>query len=182
MSLLLTLRTATHDAHDRLETQLDVLTRCRDRDAYVTLLTDLRAVHGPLEQALDASPATAVVLPDWPLRRKTAWLDADLAGLGAAPAPQQAPVALPAAEDVAGSSYVLEGATLGGAVILRRLEQLWPVPLPHRFFTGYGAQRGAMWRAFRRHVDGLPLDPEATVAAALRTFAAFEDSCLGAAR
>jgi heme oxygenase len=180
MSLLLTLRSATRDAHERLEARLDVLTRCAEPAAYATLLVDLRAVYAPLERALDASAATAIALPDWPQRRKTGWLDADLAALGAGRTPEQAPTPLPTAEDVAGVSYVLEGATLGGAVILRRLTSLWPTPLPHRFFTAYGAQRGAMWNAFRRHVDALPLDPGATVAAAERTFAAFDRSCVGA--
>ena len=181
MSLLLTLRAATREAHERLETCLDVLTRCADRTGYIALLADLRSVYAPLEQALDVSAATPIVVPDWPLRRKTGWLEADLAALGVRRPAAQAAAELPAAEDVAGASYVMEGATLGGAVVLRRLQQVWPAPLPHRFFTAYGAQRGAMWRAFRSHVDTLPLDADATVAAAERTFAAFEQSCVGAA-
>jgi heme oxygenase len=49
---------------------------------------------------------------------------------------------------------VLEGSTLGGRIILRRLEGL-DVGIPAKataFFSGHGARTGAMWRSF---VDAL---------------------------
>jgi heme oxygenase len=83
------------------------------------------------------------------------------------------------AEDVVGTAYVLEGATLGGAVVVRQL----PSALPRRFFTSYGDERGARWRAFRSDVEQLPLlDAGAAVAAAERTFGLFEQACLGVRR
>lgn len=178
MSLLLLLRERTREPHQRLEDGVDVLGRCRDRGAYAALLVGLRSVYAPLERGLDDAAATALLLPDWAQRRKTRWLDEDLAALDV-PTPADAVVDAPAsAEDVAGAAYVMEGATLGGAVVLRRLESVWPEPLPHRFFASYGADRGRRWRAFRTRVDAAALDPEATVAAAERTFAAFENACL----
>jgi heme oxygenase len=182
MSLLLLLRERTRQAHARLEDGVDVLERCRDRHAYADLLACLRSVYAPLERALDASPATPPLLPDWSTRRKTGWLDEDLAALGF-PAPEDAEIVLPqSAEDVAGAAYVMEGATLGGAVVLRRIEQVWFEPLPHRFFASYGAQRARRWRDLRQRMEAAELDAEATADAAERTFEAFHTACLAGAR
>ena len=182
MSLLVALRSGTRDAHDRLEDGLDVVRRCRTPEAYAVLLQDLRSLYAPLERALCASAATAPVVPDWALRRKTPWLDDDLLALGAPPAPDRPVPALVGGEDVAGACYVMEGATLGGALVVRALVGRGGAPPPHRFFTSYGADRGAMWAAFRRHLGAAALDEQRTVAAARRTFRCFEHACLEPAR
>lgn len=173
MSLLRLLRERTREAHARAEERLDVPRRSRDREGYAALLADLRSVYAPLERALDDAPATRDVVPDWASRHKTRWLDDDLVQLGVAPVPDADVGALTTPEQVAGAAYVMEGATLGGALVLPML-----LPdLPHRFFAGYGASRGARWREFRGHVDDLDLEPQEVVASALRTFAVFEGAC-----
>lgn len=179
MSLLTVLRDGTRDAHDRLERDLGVPSRCRDRDSYVDLLRSLRAVYAPLERQVELSPVVSVALPDWPARRKTAWLDEDLAALCSPPGSDASAAALPTAEDVIGACYVMEGATLGGALLEAEIGEL----LPRRFFASYGPRRGRMWRDFRCQVDGLAgLDTEAAVASARRTFALFELSCCSRSR
>lgn len=180
MSLLLTLRARTRAAHERLEADVDVPHRWRDPDAYGVLLAGFRAAYAPLERAMDDSAGTPAALPDWAQRRgKTAWLDEDLAVLGAPAAAAADVPPLVTAEDVAGAAYVLEGATLGGAVVLRALDPA----LPHRFFTAYGPARGRRWRAFRSHLDSLhELDQEAVVASAERTFAVVHAACTGGRR
>ncbi len=179
MSLLLALRSATREVHERLEAQLDLPRRCRDRAAYADALRAFRSVYAPLERAIGACPVTAEVLPDWSARIKTPWLDEDLAALGV-PVPANGPTpAVAAAEHVVGAAYVMEGATLGGALIVRELASL-PVPPPHRFFTAYDGQRGARWHAFRRHVaafEASGADRHRVLAAACGTFAAFERAC-----
>ena len=178
MTLLLALRAGTRDAHDRLESGLDVLHRCSGRASYAVLLADLRSVYAPLERALDRCPATAHVLPDWGQRRKTSWLDDDLAALGACAAPDAVLAEVVTVEDVVGAAYVMEGATLGGAIVLRSLDPAWPAS----FFGSYGPRRGAMWRGFRQRVEALAgVDEAAATAAARRTFRAFEGACLHAA-
>ena len=175
MSLLTSLRTGTRDAHDRVEDTVDVLRAGRSPETYAPVLQAFRSLYAPLERALDASPLTLAVVPDFAERRKTAWLDADLAALGA-PVPADLDVPpLTTVEDVAGACYVLEGATLGGAVVARELPDV-----PHRFFASYGSRRGAMWASFRGHLRALDergVDEERTVAAARRTFALFERAC-----
>lgn len=172
MTLLLRLRTGTRDAHQRVEDTVDVLRAGRSPDTYVPVLQAFRSLYAPLEQALDRSPLTMAVVPDFAERRKTAWLDADLAALGA-PVPADVDVPpLDALEDVAGTCYVLEGATLGGAVVARALPGV-----PHRFFASYGSRRGAMWAGFRGHLrelDERGIDRDRAVEAARRTFALFE--------
>lgn len=177
MTLLLTLRARTREAHERLEADVDVPHRWQDRSAYGALLAGFRSVYAPLERELDRSAGTAVALPDWDERRgKTAWLDEDLAALDLSAGEPMDVLPLTTAEDVAGAAYVLEGATLGGAVVLRGLDPA----LPHRFFTAYGSERGRRWRDFRSHLDALQgLDEDAVVASAERTFASVHDACTG---
>ena len=180
MTLLLELRTGTRAAHSRLEDGLDLLRRCSAPQSYAALLQDFRSLYAPLERALEQSPATARAVPDFAERRKTAWLDEDLAALGVTPAPDREVPELGSAEQVAGTCYVLEGATLGGAVVVRRLADDDAGTLPSRFFTSYGSRRGAMWSSFRGHLHALDergLDREATVLAARRTFDLFERAC-----
>ena len=180
MTLLQELRAATRDAHDRLEHGLDVPGRCRSPRAYGALLADFRSVYAPIEAALDRAPATLDAVPDWAQRRKTPWLDQDLDALARRPHPEVAVPDINTAEHVVGVLYVLEGATLGGALLVRDLQHL-----PHRFFASYGARRGAMWRSFRSSVDALEsrgADPAAVVQAARDTFATLERACLQPSR
>ena len=175
MSLLKSLRAGTRDDHARVEDTVDVLRAGRCPATYAGVLQAFRSVYAPLERALDRSPLTLAVVPDIAERRKTAWLDADLAALGAPVLPDLEVAALTTVEQVAGACYVLEGATLGGAVVARALPEV-----PHRFFTSYGSRRGAMWASFRGHLrelDERGVDRERTVDAARRTFALFERAC-----
>jgi heme oxygenase len=175
VSLLTSLRSGTRDAHARAEDAVDVLRAGRSPETYAPVLQAFRSLYAPLELALDRSPLTLAVVPDFDERRKTAWLDADLAQLGAPVPPDLAVLPLTSVEDVAGACYVLEGATLGGAVVARELPDV-----PHRFFASYGSRRGAMWASFRGHLrelDERGVDRERAVAAARRTFALFERAC-----
>lgn len=180
VSLLGELRAGTREDHERLEGRLDVMARCHQREGYSSLLAGFCSVYRPLEHAVTTSRAGGHAVPDWPARIKSPWLEQDLADLGV-PAPPAADVPdLVGAEDVVGAVYVMEGATLGGALIERELARM-PAPPPHRFFTGYGRRRGAMWRAFGGHVAALDadgLDRDLAVAAARRTFRAMEQACL----
>ncbi len=174
MSLLTSLRTGTRDAHTRVEDRVDVLRAGRNPHTYAPVLQAFRSLYAPLEQALDRSPLTLDVVPDHAHRRKTGWLDEDLAALGAAVPPDLEVPRLATVEDVAGTCYVLEGATLGGAVVARALPDV-----PHRFFASYGSRRGAMWAGFRGHLRALDergVDEARTVASAQRTFGLFEQA------
>jgi hypothetical protein len=118
-------------------------------------------LHGPLEQALlrlDWS-GTAIDLGE---RRKTAWLHQDLLALNfsereieAIPVCVEIPELTSVARGI-GCLYVLEGSTLGGAVIARQLERVLEIGTDQgaRFYASYGARlpmrsATAPWRRIR---------------------------------
>ncbi len=78
-----------------------------------------------------------------------------------------------------GALYVLEGSTLGGVQIARAMRAVIDEPdgAGRRFFLGYGARHGAMWRALLERIENLAADPgeaEMALRAAVRTFEQFE--------
>lgn len=141
------------------------------RAGYAEYLRRFHTFQSVVEQRLTQWQAEAVI-PDWARRRRAHLIAADLAALqtiasGGAPrreatgcigAPAYAghcnEPAPPAAldlrarpEHILGVAYVLEGATLGGAVLLRSVASLGVEPLRGgSFLSSYGATRGAMWR------------------------------------
>jgi heme oxygenase len=183
MGLLGELRSGTGELHQRVERRIDVLARCEDRSAYAGVLSGFRSVYAPVERTLAGSPTTVAVMPDWPARVKTPWLDEDLAALGV-PTPDDVPaMELAGAAEIVGAAYVFEGATLGGAIVVRHLAAR-ASELPRRFFGSYGDRRAPMWQSFRRYVEQFeqrarPGEAEVNIAvvAARRTFLAIEAAC-----
>jgi len=95
---------------------------------------------------------TGTAIPDTQQRRKADRILADLQALGF-PAPrhmvQQLPVIQHTAEALA-CQYVLEGSTLGGAVIKKMISGQCPA-IPETafsFFSGYGEHNKEMWQQF----------------------------------
>lgn len=173
------LKTATADHHRRIEERFGILDPGLTRADYRFWLERLYGFYAPLESALE--PWAGPMAIDWQARRKTAWLRADLAHLGHDPdAIAGLPVctALPAVGDLAaafGVAYVLEGATLGGRIIARRLRGRLGVDAAGgaAFFTAYGDDVDVRWAAFRQRLAAAvaPLDAERrTIAAACETF------------
>ncbi len=180
------LRLATRDAHLALEAEVEAAGAFLGCDAYARHLCAMLPLHAALEAALDAAGAGRL-LPDWPRRRKAALIRADLASLGmAGPADPRPPaLAIRGAGAVFGTMYVLEGQTLGGAVLARRAAGLGLTRLAGaRFLDAYGPERGAMWRGFLAALEAAELPPAGEremEAAALATFAAFSARLGGAA-
>jgi heme oxygenase len=109
---------------------------------------------------------------------KTLWVQYDLRARGmsaqeiaAIPRQQQLPPLSSVAQRF-GVAYVIEGAQLGGQLLLR---QLGPklAPLPTRWLEGYGRETSGKWRAF---LDALavalpaPTDAERAAESARATF------------
>lgn len=115
------LRRETAEAHARLDGGWE-RHDLAGRAAYTAFLSSMAGALVPLEDRLEGAGVGAR-LADWPARRRSAALLADLAGLGA----EAAPVPIPddpaafGAAGMAGILYVLEGSRLGGTVILRRV-------------------------------------------------------------
>jgi heme oxygenase (biliverdin-IX-beta and delta-forming) len=181
------LRSATASLHAGLEERIRAARCLDDLDRYRALLVGFHACHAALEPAL-ARLDWAGTLPDVGDRLvKTGWLAQDLERLGVPPSAWSLPAA-PCPRGTAeglGCLYVLEGATLGGAVVGRAIAERLGLTARHgaRFFHGYGERRGAFWRRFLTALDINVEDAGArarAARAARATFAAF-DAALPAA-
>ncbi len=183
MSIHSQLREGTRAGHDRMEALpilRQVVTGTVTRPAYEAVLAAFLGFVGPLEPQLEPQ------LGDVPWLRRTPHLKADLAALGW-PAARIAGVApcprLPAVDSPAvafGVCYVMEGSTLGGAVLSHGLRYHPDAGVRHAraYFGARGADANLAWQHFMKVLEARftrpPLDtPAATetaVAAARETF------------
>ena len=177
------LRRETSAQHERLESRLDFGRASGDQDHYLRLLQAFHGFYAPLEASLPAYGDDPEQWIDGFDRRKAPLLTQDLKGFGLKPDEIRVlPCFLPCGqEDVAsfqlGCMYVLEGSTLGGQQILKRLQPHWP----HAFFESYGMSVGKAWRTFcaaLANVDSQTADldlqgsvsPDRVIGAARETF------------
>jgi heme oxygenase len=136
---------------------VDIVARVGSRDAYRELLERFYGFYRPLEARL--APFGVQVTPKLP------YLTADLAELGGDP--RKLPLArrLPAVDSLPqalGVHYVLEGATLGGAVIAKLARR--ELGVSAAFFGAYGTEVGSRWRAFGEYVERHGAESGAAVA------------------
>ncbi|MCU0624295.1 MAG: biliverdin-producing heme oxygenase [Gemmatimonadaceae bacterium] len=186
-SLLVALRDATVAHHRRTEAAIPILDPALDLPGYATVLRRMLDVLAPLERALDRALAGATLAWDdasvgWPVRHKAALLERDLAALaarGVVPGEASAPLDDRWPDDAPsslGALYVVEGATLGGQIVLRRVAPRLGLAAETgaAFYTGYGPRTGPMWQAFATTVarweEAHAEEAPAVVAAACRTF------------
>ena len=153
---------------------------------YRVLLGGLRDAYGIIERELARHAVQlARVAYDPGQRTKLSWLDADLAAVCGSEAPtMRTSYTLPDSSAAFGAVYVVEGATLGGQVIARRVIPALALSPERgcRFFSGYGAETGERWRETREAIaahlastDG-PDAANDTVAGAKMTFTLIADA------
>ena len=153
MTILARLKTETQTAHDRIEAAMDLDRRIASRDSYRDLLTRFYGFHRAWEEK------AAGQAPDHSFfehRRKTPLLGQDLEALGLKSGdiirlPQcQSLMPLPGPEAVLGSMYVVEGSTLGGAIIAREVKNRLGLDAETgcAYFRSYGRDIAAMWKSF----------------------------------
>lgn len=160
------LRAATRDEHSATELAVSLAFDLRQRSGYVDFLARCRGFYVPLEADLQSVEGLEAYVPDLPHRWKASWIEADLRALGLddrdlanfphctrLPRTTSVPRAL-------GILYVLEGATLGGEVLTRRVAQELRTPAT-RFLTSYGVERKLCFEIFTHGLDRLldPADP-----------------------
>lgn len=145
------LKRETATAHGTLETFIAAANYFSTLPGYVTFLRASLAFHAEAEQALHDSGA-AEIIPDWPRRHRAHLARHDLEWLGhSATAGDSCLTKCPTPEWVLGTAYVVEGSTLGGAVLLKSVAHLGLGPdRGAAFLSGYGPDRGNMWQAFLR--------------------------------
>lgn len=175
MTLRGVLKHETEGQHARLDTALSALNLAEASD-YGRFLRLHGAVLPPLERQLEQAGVAALVA-DWPRRQRRALLAADLSVLRLSlPTPvEMAP--LSGADEMLGALYVLEGARLGHAMLLRHLPEDAPTRAATAFLAhGVGERLWGGFLAVLAEREGIGADRERMVAAAHRTFAAYEQA------
>lgn len=180
------LKSSTREQHERAEAHLNLMDPALDRPRYAAALRTMRSLYGTLEPRIGARLGEAGrAALDWPARLKVPLLDRDLRALNVAPAADLDGGAVDAflrdEADAWGAAYVLEGATLGGALVRRHLAtQLGLADAGTAFHGSYGPLTGPRWRAFGEALEARVArgpDPAAFTArateAARRTFGLF---------
>lgn len=181
------LREGTRCAHVRIESQprlAHVLTANLTVREYAELLMLMHAFVRPLEHDI-ALHLGADLRKTLQARAKTGRLAKDIEALGYGVDLQRAPsVIRPDIESGAaalGAWYVLEGASLGGRVIVKQLHRQLGTSIAGAtsFYEGHGQHTAATWREFQAMLDAaLSSEHDITqaVAAANATFAALEQT------
>lgn len=179
------LKESTGPVHTGLEAQLPVLDHGLTLTQYRRLLRVFFGFYMPLESSLDAGRLPAPLRAELACRRKSGWLLDDLLALGES---SQAIGSLPLCRaippitskaDVFGAWYVVEGATLGGQIVLKSLRRSLGAGADHytRFFRSYGSDVPQMWATFLRMLEAAAYDEvqeQLIMESARRTFTSFE--------
>ena len=178
---------AQHEATESIPFSTAILGGVLPRASYAAQLAAMLPVHRALETAIAGRvhPSHGAVWSDD--MQRTPLLEADLDDLGATEA--EARMARPEAmllavwiEDLAardpvailGVLYVLEGSTLGGAVLRRHLASAYGLTEGGlRYYSPYGIHPKPHWAAFSARMDAAVTDAgdaDRVVAAASETF------------
>lgn len=181
-SVLHMLKLETHAMHERIEQVVPLMRPGLRIAQYQTHLQSLLGYYRPLERQLATWHGEwSLSGLNWAARVKSPILEQDLLALGVSPA-EIAGVpectALPDSKTLAGAwgvLYVLEGSTLGGKIISRRLRESLGLTTSSgaRFLNPYGDRTGAMWQSFAGSLAGwsqLNVGALPVVASAQQTF------------
>lgn len=173
------LKARTRELHERVERRLDLPARLESVWEFAEILKAFWGFYGPLEAKLAEVLNSRSVALDFGARRKAELIAADLRRLDVAVETLPLCDDLPeigSAAAALGCMYVLEGATLGGQIIRRLLEEKLSIAPDSggSFFSAYGDRVGAMWKEYRgavsEYAHAHPNEREAILAAAMETF------------
>jgi heme oxygenase len=168
-SILERLRSETRPQHDRLEEVAGsekLATGTLSPAEYLKLLKANYVAHRRLEGAVLDMPEMKKLLAD---RQKASLLEADLRQAGIDPdltweelEQVLPPLQLQNQHQALGAQYVMEGATLGGVVILRALLQHPQLQAlqPFHYYGCYGGDNGKRWSQFRKIMLALVQSPQ----------------------
>jgi heme oxygenase len=177
--LLAELKAATAGHHSRVEAAMPSLDQLATPGGYAAALRALHAFHAAWEPAIWRTPGVAEAGLGGG-REKLGLLERDLRALGIRPFPVLPPTPAPGEVAAAlGALYVLEGASLGGRIIHRRVAGPLGVTPEHgaAYYHGYGDETGERWKAFGRAVTRFADETGSesrVVAGAVACFAALE--------
>lgn len=161
------LKAETLKDHEHLEDKFNVLlSRKLTKKTYLSLLKHLYRFHFYFEKNLEELPIKNKVIENYLLeRKKTQWLKQDIEVLLNSPLN----MSLNEVDDfhfndfsniasLMGAIYVLEGATLGGQIITKKLKAHEDLLINEatRFYAGYHEDTGRMWRDYLTSLESYP--------------------------
>jgi len=157
------LRTATAASHRRLDAEIDVCGDGLTLERYRVLLMRFHGIFSALEPRLAAVRGLDELDLDLDLARccRTAWLSEDLEALGMTHSRilevdhSTHSYLLTDVSEALGCLYVIEGAGLGGQVIVPCVQRQLGLTAGHgcRFFAGHGPGTAARWQHLRAKAD-----------------------------
>ena len=129
-------------------------------DQYKAYLVKFYGFIKPVEERFTAVEQSAGSALTDPSRNKTAWLENDLIALGLDRASLDTLPQCDTLPDLStrakafGCLYVLEGSTLGGQMITKKLSQYLPIDpaVNGRYFNSYGTDTRERWQGFRQEL------------------------------
>lgn len=174
------LRSGTEDLHRGIERRVDLDRIARSVDEYAKTLAAFYGFYHSVEQQIDRAPHTHF---DFALEVRAERIREDLSRLGKgaliAALPEMARLPeIGTTPELIGILYVVEGSSLGGQIIARRVRE--HLGIEHgsggSFFGGHG-DVGKRWLAFRLAANSMvrsPVEREVALRAARDTFIAFD--------
>jgi heme oxygenase len=166
MSLSVLLREATREAHEQMEQSLNLFHPDFTIEDYQQLLRQWYGFHAAWEPA-SAALFNGSMADFLRARRKLPLIAEDL---GAIEPGSPAPIMWTDRSDALGTLYVIEGSTLGGQLITRKLQERYGVA--SAFFASYGPDIGKRWQETKQVIDDPPFEVEddRVIEGARRTF------------
>lgn len=128
--------------------------RLTGRADYASFLNVLYSFHSGSEDLLQVHLDHSRI-PDFPERRRSCFLEEDLAALnGAQPVSTQCDTLpeIKSHSSALGVMYVLEGSTLGGRIVSKMIANRLQMSTGLRFFNGYGDRTEQMWDNFKGYL------------------------------
>lgn len=154
-SVMLRMREATHAIHEKFDTQLHISHSDAGKQEYLDFICLMWGWLVPFENLLWNQEWPAEIDPA-SRNGKVRWLEQDILACsdGEILHPRRS-AHVPKMDTLArrfGTAYVIEGAQMGGQVLLKTLGKRM-LPGQFRWLEGYGDEVGAKWTRFRKSAE-----------------------------
>lgn len=160
------IKSTTEVQHLRLEQLMhvqEIMNGSLNPDQYRKILQTNYIVHLRFEERIHSFLSDAVAAKiRVPERAKLKALEKDMEEAGLSKECSAGAIENQTIKDEAsalGAMYVLEGATLGGSVIVRKLKdnpRLMPLNLNYHYYQVYGKELGSYWNTFIETLNAIP--------------------------
>jgi len=180
MAITERLRAATKPIHIQLDHAFyPMIQQVKSTADYLELLKMFYGFYQPMYEQLDQYLNDQVVNA-WSQRRKPSWITDDIDVFASASYYIKSSNTIPTINNIyeaLGAFYVLEGASMGGTIISKKIaEQIINDGRGFSFLNAYNKENPIMWNKFLNTIDNIPLNEEQQeeiINAAKNTFITF---------